>query len=56
MAKYILEQAGNINWMALMALCTFMFVFITSIILVMRKDKEHINHMASLPLEEELQD
>jgi hypothetical protein len=56
MAKYILEQAGNINWMALMALGTFMFVFVTSVILVLRKDKDHINHMASLPLEEEKQD
>ena len=53
MAKYILEQAGNINWMAVFALFTFMFVFITSVILIFRKDKDHIDHMASLPLEDE---
>lgn len=55
MAKYILEQAGNINWMAVFALFTFMFVFIVSVILVLRKDKTHIDYMASLPLDEENQ-
>ena len=53
MAKYILEQAGNINWMAVFALITFMTVFILSTILVFRKDEKHINHMASLPLDED---
>ena len=53
MAKYILEQAGNINWMAVFALLTFMTVFIISVVLVFRKDKEHITHMASLPLEDD---
>ena len=54
MAKYILEQVGGINWMAVFALLTFMFVFITSVILVLRKDKKHIDHMASLPLEDDI--
>ncbi|MEM6699434.1 MAG: cytochrome C oxidase Cbb3 [Bacteroidota bacterium] len=52
MYKYILEQAGNINWMAVFALSTFVFVFLTSILLVLRKDKEHINKMSHLPLDE----
>ncbi len=53
MYKYILDVAGGINWMALFALMTFLFVFVTSIILVFRKNNDHINHMASLPLEED---
>jgi len=53
MYKYILEQAGNINWMALFALLTFCFVFGTSLWLVFRRDKQHLNHMANLPLEED---
>ena len=53
MYKYILEQAGNINWMALFALLTFCFVFGTSLWLVLRRDKNYINHMAHLPLDED---
>lgn len=53
MYKYILEQAGNINWMALFALLTFCFIFGVSIILVLRRNKAHIDHMASLPLEDD---
>ena len=53
MAKYILESAQNINWMALFALITFMFVFITSCIMVMRKNNAHIKKMANLPLEDD---
>lgn len=51
MYKYILESAGSINWMALFALLTFFFVFVTSAILIFRKNNNHIEHMASLPLE-----
>lgn len=50
MYKYLLEAAGNINWMALFALLTFMFVFITSAILIFTKNKNVIKHMAELPL------
>lgn len=53
MYKYILEQAGQINWMALFALLTFCFVFGISILLVLRRDKSHIQHMAQLPLEDD---
>ena len=42
MYKYILEQAGNINWMAVFALSTFVFVFLNSILLILRKDKAPI--------------
>lgn len=53
MYKYILEAGGDINWMALLALGTFMFVFITSAMLLLKKDKAHIAHMANLPLDED---
>jgi len=53
MYKYILEGAGNINWMAVMALFTFFFVFIVALIMVFRRNDAHINHMSSLPLEDE---
>ncbi|WP_235296417.1 hypothetical protein [Portibacter marinus] len=50
MYKYILESAGNINWMALFALLTFMFVFIVSAILIFTKNKKTIQHISHLPL------
>lgn len=52
MYKYILEQAGNINWMALFALLTFCFIFGTSMLLVLQRNKQYIDHMANLPLED----
>ena len=53
MYKYILEQAGDINWMAVFALCTFFFIFITAVIMIWRRTDEHIRHMSHLPLENE---
>lgn len=53
MYKYILEAAGDINWMALFALLTFLFVFVTAALLVFRKSSEQLKHIASLPLEED---
>ncbi len=50
MYKYILESAGDINWMALFALITFFSVFGISAIMVFRKDKETLSHIANLPL------
>ena len=52
MYKYILEGAGNINWMAILALSTFFFLFVTSAILVFRRDKNFLDHMSNLPLED----
>jgi uncharacterized membrane protein (DUF485 family) len=52
MYKYLLESAGNINWMAIAALLTFVTVFVLSTILVMRKDKKFIHKMANLPFED----
>lgn len=53
MYKYILETAGNINWMAVFALLTFFFVFSMSIYLAFIKDKEELNEVAHLPLLED---
>lgn len=50
MYKYILESAGNINWMALFALLTFFIVFSMSIYLAFVKDKKSLQHIADLPL------
>ena len=52
MYKYILESAGNINWMALFALMTFVTVFLISVIMVFRRDKEALDHVARLPLDD----
>ena len=51
MAKYILESAGNINWMALFALITFMFVFLTAVYMVLMDNKAFVQKMENLPLD-----
>ncbi|MEO0337689.1 MAG: CcoQ/FixQ family Cbb3-type cytochrome c oxidase assembly chaperone [Bacteroidota bacterium] len=53
MFKYILESAGNINWMAIASLLTFFTVFTVSAVLAFKQDKTFINKMANLPLEED---
>lgn len=53
MYKYILETAGNINWMALFALITFFIVFSLSIYLAFVKDGKELDHVAGLPLEDD---
>ncbi len=50
MAKYILEAAGNINWMAVFSLVTFMAIFITSSILILRRNSDYIEKMSNMPL------
>jgi hypothetical protein len=58
MAKYILESAGNINWMGLFALITFMIIFLTGVYLVLMDNKIFIQKMENLPLDsqDEIQD
>lgn len=53
MFKYILETAGNINWMALFALITFFSVFTIAVVLVLGKSREFSNKMGRLPLEDD---
>lgn len=50
MYKYILESAGDINWMAMFALITFVIVFAVAIIQVLRRNSKHIRYMSELPL------
>ena len=53
MYKYILEMAGNINWMAIFALLTFFTVFTIAIVLVLGKRRSFSDRMARMPLEED---
>ncbi len=53
MYKYILESAGNINWMAIFALLTFFFIFVISAYAVLVKSKDYSDRMARMPLDEE---
>ena len=53
MYKHILENAGNINWMALFALITFFTIFIIGIVTVFGKNKAYIDKMSHLPLDDE---
>ncbi len=52
MYKYILEGAGNINWMAIFALLTFFFLFTISAVVIFTKRKSWVDHMSHLPLED----
>ena len=53
MYKHILENAGDINWMALFALITFFALFIIGIVTVFGKNKAYIEKMSNLPLEDD---
>jgi hypothetical protein len=53
MYKYILENAGDINWMAIFALVTFFLMFVISSIAILGTKKSFIDKMANLPLENE---
>lgn len=52
MYKYILEGAGNINWMALFALLTFFIIFVLSAYLAFVKKESDMKEVAALPLED----
>jgi len=52
MFKYILETAGNINWMAIAALLTFVTIFLVSTVVILRRDRAFIDRMAHMPLED----
>jgi uncharacterized membrane protein len=52
MYKYLLETAGNINWMAIFALLTFVFMFIIGSVTILRSKPEYIEKMANMPLED----
>ncbi|MEM8909142.1 MAG: hypothetical protein AAGD05_14950 [Bacteroidota bacterium] len=52
MYKYILQEAGQINWMALFALLTFFLLFVISAVLIFGRSKAYVQKMANLPLED----
>ena len=52
MFKYILEGAGNINWMAISALITFIVIFVVSAIMAFKSSPSYINKMANMPLDD----
>ncbi|MFK7806260.1 MAG: hypothetical protein AB8F74_00535 [Saprospiraceae bacterium] len=54
MYKYILQSAGDINWMALFALLTFFCVFVVSAIAIFGASKSYVHKMSHLPLEDSL--
>lgn len=51
MYKYLLQESGEINWMAIFALLTFVFVFGVAVYMIFRRDQKFIDHMANLPLD-----
>ena len=54
MFKHILANAGDINWMAIFALLTFFLLFVISAITIFRKNKNFIQRMSNLPLDEDM--
>lgn len=52
MYKYILENAGDINWMAIFALITFFAMFLISLMVIFRRNPAYIKKMSNLPLED----
>lgn len=54
MYKYILETAGDIDWLALIPLIIFFVFFTMTIIRVVMTKKSYIEKMEQLPLEEDI--
>jgi hypothetical protein len=54
MYKYILEGVGNINWMAISALITFVTIFLVSAVMAFRSTPLFLNKMSNLPLEDSI--
>jgi hypothetical protein len=52
MFKYILEQAGGINWMGISALVTFFAIFVIATAVILRKNPEYIRKMSNMPLDD----
>lgn len=52
MYKYILERAGDIDWMGVLPLLIFTTVFVLVVIRAVTAKKDYISHMAGMPLDE----
>ena len=54
MYKYISASGEeSINWMAIFALVTFFLLFVISAIAIWGRSKAYIQHMETLPLDDE---
>ncbi|MCP3931336.1 MAG: cbb3-type cytochrome c oxidase subunit 3 [Bacteroidetes bacterium] len=53
MGKYILESAGNMNWMAIVALVICFSIFVGSSIYILTKNKKYIDKMSQLPFDDD---
>lgn len=52
MFKYILQNEGDINWLAVIALVLFFSIFLVSAVWILTRKKEYVNKMSKLPLDE----
>ena len=52
MGKYILENAGEIDWMAILPLLIFFTFFIGVLVYALRFSSERIRHIERLPLDD----
>jgi cbb3-type cytochrome oxidase subunit 3 len=52
MFKYILQNAGDINWIAVMALVLFFAVFLFGSAWILTKKKDYVDKVSRLPLDD----
>ncbi len=52
MFKYILQNAGDINWLAVMALVLFFAVFLFGSVWILTKKKDYVDKISRLPLDD----
>ncbi len=51
MAKYLLQDAG-VNWLAILALLTFVIIFVLALVLVFGRRAESFSEVARQPLDD----
>lgn len=52
MFKYILQNEGDINWLAIVALVLFFAIFLLSTVWVITRKKDYVDKVSRLPLDE----
>lgn len=52
MFKYILQNAGDINWLAVVALVLFFAVFLFGSVWVLTRKKDFVEKISRLPLDD----
>lgn len=52
MYKYILQGAGDINWMAIVALVLFFAIFLFGSIWIISRKKDYVDKISRLPLDD----